>query len=81
MFIYLFIYYFLGEFETSSFCTFCNLGNKMPFHLFFDYHVLKSLWTELDNHFSDEFRVPTLTPQTGYLEYSMTVQLLKMSFL
>ena len=35
---------------------------------------------DIDNYFSDDFRLCTLMPQTAYLEISMPAQLLKMSF-
>ena len=35
---------------------------------------------DIDNYFSDDFRLYTLMPQTTYLEISMPAQLLKMSF-
>lgn len=28
-------------------------------------NIVKCLWTQLDNYFSDDFRLPSLTPQTA----------------
>ena len=49
---------FILGFEASY------LKDEIPLHLFFDYHSVKSLWTQLDNYLLNNFWPPTVTPQT-----------------
>ena len=54
-------------FKASSLCSFCNSEDETPLHLFFNCHIVKSFWTQLDNYFSHDFRLRTLTPQAALL--------------
>ena len=59
---------FICGFEESSLCLFSNLEDKTPLHLFFDCHTAKFKWIQLDNYFSNDFTLLTLTPQTALFE-------------
>ena len=49
-------------FEASSLCLLCNFEDETPLQILFDCYVGKSLWSQLQKHFSDDFRIHTLTP-------------------
>lgn len=58
---------FIFGFEAPSLCSLCNLEDETPFHLLFDSHIEKSLWTQLENCFSDDFKLFTLMPNTNLI--------------
>ena len=60
------MFFFFG-FEAPSLCSLCNLEDETPFHLLFDSHIKKSLWTHLENCFSDDFTLLTLMPNTDLI--------------
>ena len=60
------------EIKPSSLCSFCNLYNETPYHIFYECDRVKCLWSDLVQCFQNNLILPTLTPQTaifGFLDY------------
>ena len=53
---------------SLPFVAFTIWKMKHLLNLSFDFHTVKSIWTQLDNCFPDDFRLLTLTPQTFLFE-------------
>ena len=51
--------------ESSPLCSFCNLCNKTPLHMFYECDSIKCLWSDLVQFFKNSLVLPTLTPQTA----------------
>ena len=56
------------EIKPSPLCSFCNLCDETPFHIFYECDGVKFLWSELVQCFQNTLILPTLTPQTSILE-------------
>ena len=54
--------------KSSPLCSFCNLYDKTPFHIFYECDRVKLLLSELVQCFQNTLILPTLTPQTAILE-------------
>ena len=57
--------------KPSPLCSFCNLYDETPYHMFFEHDHVKCLWSGLVQCFQNNFILPTLTPQTaifGFLD-------------
>ena len=52
---------------SSSLCSFCNLYDETPFHIFYECDVVKCLWSDLVQCFQNTLILPTLAPQTAIL--------------
>ena len=52
--------------KSSPLCSFCNVYEETPFHIFYECDHLIFLWSELDQCFQNTLILPTLTPQTSY---------------
>ena len=52
--------------KSSPLCSFCNVYEETPFHIFYECDHVKFLWSELDQCFQSTLILPTLTPQTSY---------------
>ena len=50
--------------KSSPLCSFCNLYNKTPFHIFYECDHVKSLWSDLVLCFQNTLILLTLTTQT-----------------
>ena len=50
--------------KLSSLCSFCNLHNETPFHIFYECDHIKCLWSDLVQCFQNTLITTTLTPQT-----------------
>ena len=53
--------------KPSPLCSFCNLYDQTPFHIFYECDRIKFLWSELVQCFQNTLIVRTLTPQTAIL--------------
>ena len=53
--------------KPSPLCSFCNLYDETPFHIFYECDRVKFLWSELVQCFQNTLILPTLTPQTAIL--------------
>ena len=53
--------------KPSPLCSFCNLYDQTPFHIFYECDRIKFLWSELVQCFQNTLILPTLTPQTATL--------------
>ena len=53
--------------KSSPLCSFCNLYDETPFHIFYECDRVKFLWSELVQCFQNTLILPTLTPQTAIL--------------
>ena len=52
---------------SSSLCSFCNLYDETPFHIFYECDLVKCLWSDLVQCFQSTLILPTLAPQTAIL--------------
>ena len=55
--------------KSSPLCSFCNLYDETPFHIFHECDCGKCLWLDLVQCFQNTLILPTLTPQTVFLEF------------
>ena len=53
--------------KSSPPCSFCNLYDETPFHIFYECNRVKYLWSDLVQCFQNTFIFPTSTPQTFIL--------------
>ena len=53
--------------KPSPLCSFCNLYDETPCHIFYECDRVKFLWSELVQCFQNTLILPTLTPQTAIL--------------
>ena len=59
------------EIKSSPLCSFCNLCDKTPLHIFYECDSVKCLWSDLVQYFKNSLVLPTPTPQTatfGFLD-------------
>ena len=59
--------------KPSPLCSFCNLYDETPYHMFYEWDRVKCLWSDLVQCFQNNLILPTLTPQTaifGFLDYT-----------
>ena len=59
--------------KPSPLCSFCNLYDETPYHMFYECDRVKCLWSDLVQFFQNNLILPTLTPQTaffGFLDYT-----------
>ena len=57
--------------KSSPLCSFCNLCDKTPLHIFYECDSIKCLWSDLVHYFQNSLVLPILTPQTaifGFLD-------------
>ena len=57
--------------KSSPLCSFCNLCDKTPLHIFYECDSVKCLWSDLVQYFKNSLVLPTPTPQTatfGFLD-------------
>ena len=57
--------------KPSPLCSFCNLYDETPSHIFYECHRLKCSWFDLVQCCQNNLILPTLTPQTasfGFLD-------------
>ena len=62
--------YIFGK-KSSPLCSFCNLCDETPLHIFYECPSTKCLWSELGQYFQNSLVLPTLTLQTaifGFLD-------------
>ena len=68
--------------KTSPLCSFCNLSNKTPFHIFYESECVKYLWSDLVQCFQNNLVLSTSTPQTiisGILDSATTGSIFKIN--
>ena len=53
--------------KSSPLCSFYNLCDETPLHIFYECDRVKFLWSELVQCFQNTLILPTLTPQTAIL--------------
>ena len=66
--------------KPSPLCSFCNLYDETPYHMFYECDRVKCLWSDLVQCFQNNLILPTLTPQTvifGFLDYTNNETFLK----
>ena len=57
--------------KSSPLCSFCNLCEETPLHIFYECDSIKCLWSDLVHYFQNSLVLPILTPQTaifGFLD-------------
>ena len=57
--------------KPSPLCSFCNLYDEIPYHIFYECDRVKCLWSDLVQCFQNNLILPTLSPQTaifGFLD-------------
>ena len=57
--------------KPSPVCFFCNLYDETPYHIFYECHRVKCVWSDFVQVFQSNLILPTLTPQTvifGFLD-------------
>ena len=70
--------------KLSPLCSFCNLYDETPLHIFYECDAVKCLWADLVQCFQNNLILPTLTPQAaifGILESSSMTPFLKTKYL
>ena len=68
--------------KTCPLCSFCNLSNKTPFHIFYESECVKYLWSDLVQCFQNNLVLSTSTPQTiisGILDSATTGSIFKIN--
>ena len=53
--------------KPSPLCSFCNLYDKTPLHIFYECDAVECLWADLVQCFQNNLILPTLTPQAAIL--------------
>ena len=53
--------------KLSPLCSFCNLCDETPLHIFYECDVVKCFWADLVHCFQNDLILPTLTPQAATL--------------
>ena len=48
--------------KPSPLCSFCNLYNETPYHMFYECDCVKCLWSDLVQSFQNDLILLTLTP-------------------
>ena len=51
--------------KSSPLCSFCNLCDETPLHIFYECDSIKCLWSDLVHYFQNSLVLPILTPQTA----------------
>ena len=51
--------------KSSPLCSFYNLYDETPLHIFYKCDGIKCLWSDLVQYFQNSLVLPTLTPQTA----------------
>ena len=51
--------------KPSPLCSFCNLYDKTPLHIFYECDSVKCLWVDLVQYSQNKLILPTLTPQAA----------------
>ena len=57
--------------KLSPLCSFCNLCDETPLHIFYECDSIKCLWSDLVHYFQNSLLLRILTPQTaifGFLD-------------
>ena len=57
--------------KWSPLCSFCNLCDKTPLHIFYECDSIKCLWSDLIHYFQNSLVLSIVTPQTpifGFLD-------------
>ena len=49
----------------SPLCSFCNVKDETPYHLFYECSHTISLWNQLRHFLSNSLNIPLLTPQSA----------------
>ena len=55
--------------KSSPLCSFCNLYDKTPFHIFYECDRVKCLWSDLVQCFQNTLILLTLTHRLPFLEF------------
>ena len=51
--------------SNSPLCSYCNLENEVPLHLFYECSNTQRLWAELQNALSNMLTLPNLTQKSA----------------
>ena len=57
---------------NNSFCSFCNVFDESPVHLFSECHVATEIWKEVKFHFTNVINLPDLTPQSAFFGFELS---------
>ena len=60
---------FIFGVKSSPLCSFCNLCDETPLHVFYECLRIEFLWLELVQYFRNILALLTLTPQTAILDF------------
>ena len=66
--------------KPSPLCSFCNLYNETPYHMFYECDRVKCVWYNLVQCFQNNLILPTLTRLTaifGFLDYTKNNSIFK----
>ena len=54
---------------NNSLCSFCNISDETPLHLFYECNNSTQIWSEMQLHFRNTLHLPDLTPQSALLGF------------
>ena len=54
---------------SSPLCSFCNLANETPIHLFYSWNRTNSLWSKLQRLLNSEILLPQNKPQSAFFGF------------
>ena len=54
--------------KPSPLCSFCNLCNETPYHIFYECDRVKRFWSDLVQYFQNNLILPTLTRKVNRTE-------------
>ena len=55
--------------KPSPLCSFSNLYDETPYHMFYECDRVKCLWSDFVQCFQNNLILPILTPQTAIFEF------------
>ena len=55
--------------KSSPLCSFRNLYDEAPLHIFYECDDTKCLWLDLVQYFQNSLVLPTLTPKLSFLDF------------
>ena len=55
--------------KSSPLCSFCNLCDEKPVHIFYECDSIKCLWSDLGHYFQNSLVLPILKPQTAIFAF------------
>ena len=54
---------------NNSLCSFCNIYEETPLHIFYECNVTVQMWRDLQFHYKNIINLPDLTPQSAFFDF------------